>query len=187
MGGKLNETFEDGARRYLDRLDEGASVREALDAGQDVVHHPAVIAAATEMLATDGAIDMKQLALNAGISRASLYRYYPDRQQVEGEIAALALETLVVATAGVDDPSDRLQIAADHLIANPAHAAAVLPLMATVPVEVVARSAELILGDSRFMPWLIGIAAMAAAAHRAGDSAALTELVAAAVEQLRDC
>jgi DNA-binding phage protein len=91
------DEFAADASRFVDDLNDGAPIAVALDAANDVVHHPDVIAAGTAMLANGGTIDMKQLAADAGMSRASLYRYYPDKVKVEAEIAGTGNEGMVAA------------------------------------------------------------------------------------------
>src|SRR5690606_28672853 len=73
------EDFAAEAERYVDELKTGVPIAKAIESVNDVVHHPDVVAAGVAMLASDGSIDMKRLATDAGISRASLYRYYPDK------------------------------------------------------------------------------------------------------------
>lgn len=182
--GPLSSKFDRDAGSYLAALQHGASLSDALDAGQAVIHNQDVLDAAIEMINEDGAIDMKQLAQRAGISRASLYRYYADRRQVEGEVAARALKQLVAEVAPVgDDPVDRCQAAAAFLIDHPGEAAAIVWMAAAVGVDVLAATAELVVGDGNYAPWIIGVAAMSRAANRGGEREQLSAMAAALAER----
>ncbi len=145
-----------------------------------VIHHQGVLDAAIEMINEHGAIDMKRLAERSGISRATLYRYYADRRQVEGEVAARALEQMVreVVLVG-DDPADRCQTAAGFLIAHPGEAAAITRMATEVGIDVLVATAELVVGDGNYAPWIIGVAAMSRAAHRGDEHELLGAMVAA--------
>ena len=126
-------------------------------------------AAAVRMLEATGVIDMKKLAADAGISRASLYRYYPDKLAVESEIAAELAVDMGKAADQHDDFGGKLRAAVEVMLDQPAAAAAIGPVVAAADVEVLAESAKQIVGHPATAPLLVGYAAFAAAAHRRGE------------------
>lgn len=151
---------------------------------QDVNHHEGVLDAAIEMINEAGAIDMKLLAARSGISRATLYRHYSDKDKVEGEIAARTLEQLVAAVAVIDgDIIDRCQRAALFLIDHPAGSSAIVSMAAKVSVEVLVATSDLAVGDGNYAPWLLGIAAMSRTANRGDERQQLRDLVAGLAER----
>ncbi|MEZ5165741.1 MAG: TetR/AcrR family transcriptional regulator [Acidimicrobiales bacterium] len=97
-----HDDFAVQARRFAERLDLGTSFAATIHATTDAHHHPRIVEAATAMLRRTGSLDMKQLAREVGLSRASLYRYYPDKSQLAAEIAALGLDGMERAAAPFD-------------------------------------------------------------------------------------
>lgn len=161
--------FAAEADRFVQDLEAGASIVEALEAANDVIHHPEVVRAGTDMLAATGTIDMKQLAQDAGMSRASLYRYYPDRAKVEAEIAGACVEGMLAAASGHDTPAAKFRAAGRYLVDNPGEAAAVVPFAAMVSVRVLGTTVDTIMGDHCTAPMIVGIAVMAATPGRRDD------------------
>ena len=143
--------------------------------------HPEVVAASVAMLAETGHLDMKQVAAEAGVSRASLYRYYPDRFQLESEIAELGFAAMVAAAAEHEHRRDKLRAAFDFLADQPGYAAAIVAQAATIPASAMTATAEWLTGEAGFAPLIAGIAVMAATpAREPGDR----EVIAHAVERL---
>lgn len=172
------DDFAAEADRFVGELKDGVPIAVALESANDVVHHPDVIAAGTAMLAAGGSIDMKQLAADAGMSRASLYRYYPDKVKVEAEIAGAGLEGMVVAARRHKSVADKFRAAANYLVENPGEAAAVIPFAAMVSVSVLGPTVEQITGDAASAPLIVGIAVMAATPGREpGDENALRRYI----------
>lgn len=167
-GGTLTTEFQASSRRYLDELRNGATVEEAVDTAHLVVHKDEVQAAAIRMLEHTGAIDMKQLAIDSGISRASLYRYYPDKLAVESEIAAALAVKMAAAASQHDDFAAKLRAAVEVMLDDRAGAAALGPVVAAADVAVIAESAKVVVGHPAAAPLLIGYAALVAAADRKG-------------------
>ncbi len=130
------------------------------------------------MINDDGVIDMKRLAEAVGISRATIYRHYSDRRQVEGAVAGRALEQMLpLVLSGGGDHIGRCQIAASFLIDHPAEATAIVSMVEQVGVDVLATTADHLVGDGAYAPWLIGIAAMSRTAWLSGDSAHMHAIV----------
>lgn len=169
LGGTLSTEFESSTRRYLDELRNGATVGQAAGKAELVVHRDDVQAAAVRMLESTGVIDMKQLAVEAGISRASLYRYYPDKLSVESEIAAALAAAMGRAADEHDDVLGKLRAALEAMLDDPAGAAALGPVVAAADVDVVAESSKTIVGHPAAAPILVGYAALTASAHRRGE------------------
>ena len=71
------------------------------------------------MLGESGIIDMKKLAAEAGLSRASLYRYYPDKSKVEAEVARIGIEGMVAAARHEQGVAARFRAAAGYLVDHP--------------------------------------------------------------------
>jgi AcrR family transcriptional regulator len=181
-----NDEFAAEADRFVDDLNDGVPITVALEAASDVVHHPDVIAAGTAMLASGGSIDMKQLAADAGMSRASLYRYYPDKVKVEAEIAGAGIEGMVAAARGEHSVAEKFRAAAEYLIVNPGEAAALIPFAAMVSVSVLGPTVERITGDGASAPLIVGIAVMAATPGRQpGDEDVLRRYIAECAAVLR--
>ena len=168
-GGTLSTEFEDSSRRYLEELRNGGTVASAVDSAHLVVHKDEVQDAAVRMLEETGIIDMKRLAVDSGISRASLYRYYPDKLAVESEIAAALAVAMGEAAAQHTDFGAKLRAAVEVMFADPAGCAALGPVVAAVGADVLAESAKTIVGHPAAAPMLVGFGALAAAAHRRGD------------------
>ena len=178
-------TFEQSTGRYLMALRSGASVGDAIDEATLTHHREAVFAAAVTMLETEGAIDMKRLATLAGISRASLYRYYPDKLAVEAEVAACLVRKMTDAAAPFDKVVDKADAAIGVLLDFPAGAAALGPVVAAADVAVIATSAEVVIGHPGVTPVLVGFAAMVASASRQGQLDDVRAMRAAVIEQFR--
>ena len=177
--------FELSTQRYLSALERGATIEGAIGEANLSQHKDQVLDAAFEMLAEDGVIDMKRLAAKAGISRASLYRYYPDKLAVEAEVAATLAARMTRATQHEDNIVDKLRVAIDVLIANPAGAASLGPIVAAAELDVISQSVEVIVGHRAATPVLIGFAAMVASAHRADELDAVRAIRDAVIEQFK--
>lgn len=173
-----SEEFAAEADRFVDDLNDGVPIAIALESANDVAHHPAVIECGTRMLSETGVIDMKRLAAEAGLSRASLYRYYPDRSKVEGEVARIAIDGMVVAAGSEQGAAAKFRAAANYLVENPGEAAAVYPLAAMVSVSVLGAVVERITGDESSAPLIVGIAVVAATPGRKeGDEEVLRRYI----------
>jgi len=180
------DEFAADADRFVDDLNAGVPITVALEAANDVVHHPDVVAAATAMLAEIGALDMTRLASQAGMSRASLYRYYPDKAKLEAEIAGIGIDGMVRAASVHAEPADKFRAAAGFLSRHPGEAAAMIPFAAMASVEVLGMTVEKITGDAASAPLIVGIAVMAATPTRHdGDAQALNRYIDEAAELLR--
>lgn len=178
MADTMKNEFAADADRFVDDLRAGTSIAAALEAANDVAHHPAVIEAGIAMFAEHGSIDMKQLAADAGMSRASLYRYYPDKVKVEAEIAGVCLEGMADAARLHHTPATRFRAAAQYLLEHPGEAAAVVPFAAMVSVSVLGPTVEKVTGDAGSAPMIVGIAVMAATPGRqVGDEAAIRDAI----------
>lgn len=162
----IPDDFAADADRFLADLKAGVPIGEALDAAIAAIHHPDVVAAATAQLAARGAIDMKQLAEDAGMSRASLYRYYPDKTKVEGEVAAVCIEGMVAAARDHDTAASKFRAAARYLVDHPGESAAVVSFAAMVSVQVLGSTADTITGGECAAVMLVGIAVTAATPGR---------------------
>ena len=172
------EDFAAEADRFVEDLNSGVPIAVALEAANDVDHHPAVIECGTRMLRETGVIDMKKLAADAGVSRASLYRYYPDKAKVEGEVARIGIEGMVAATRKERGVAAKFRAAANYLVDHPGEAAAVYPFAAMVSVRVLGAVVEQITGDEASAPLIVGIAVMAATPGRQpGDEDALRRYI----------
>ena len=165
----MGMTFEKSTGRYLTALQHGATVDAALAEATMSQHRDAVFEAAVAMLESEGAIDMKRLASLAGISRASLYRYYPDKLAVEAEVAAAVAQRMTEAAKPFDDIVQRLDAAMGALMAFPGGAAALAPVAAVADVNVIAESVETIIGHVAATPVILGFAALVATASRRGQ------------------
>ncbi|MEM8705649.1 MAG: TetR family transcriptional regulator [Actinomycetota bacterium] len=164
----MGTNFELGTQRYLGALREGAEIGSAIGEAHVAIHKDAVFAAAVEMLAETGVIDMKQLAVRAGISRASLYRYYADKLAVEAEVAGCLARRMAEAAASHERVLDKLRVVIDVMIEFPAGAASLAPVVAEADPDVIAESCRSIVGHPGATPVLVGFAAMIASAHRRG-------------------
>ena len=153
------------SRRFAAEVRSGRALHDALTDAYQHTPHAAVVAAGIAMLDDEGAIDMKRLAIAAGMSRASLYRYYPDRGELIAEIAARGLEELVAVLADHPAPHERLRAVGDFLLANRAYAIAMLEAAETASPEALDVVCELLVGDASFAPWFVGITAMCAGAE----------------------
>ena len=169
LSASSDDRFAGYADQFLDDLNPGVDLAVALDAAREVVHLPDVVAAGRDMLATLGTIDMKRLAGLAGMSRASLYRYYPDRRQLEAEIAGLGIECMVELAASHADAADKLRVALEYLARNPGEAAAMSTLAAMVSVDTIAATVERVTGDGTHAACMLGLAVMAATPMRDAD------------------
>ena len=141
-------------------------MEQAVGAARFIVRKDAVQAAAALMLEQTGTIDMKQLAGAVGISRASLYRSYPDKLAVETSIAADLARRMSAAADRHDGFVDRLQAVIEVLLEDPAGAAALAPVVAAVDFDLIAESAEVLVGRASAAPVIIGFATLIASAHR---------------------
>lgn len=163
MGGRtLKVVSRDRSESFVADVRAGRPFIEALKDGREPTRHPAVAQAALEMLQDSGAIDMKQLATAAGMSRASLYRYYPDRREVIGEIAALGVSDMVLLAAVLSTTPDRIREIGGYMLTHPAHAAAMREMVEFVATDALDAVAEQLVGSAMYAPWLIGLAAMCA-------------------------
>lgn len=165
MGTMSEQRVVNAATTFMQELDTGAPLDDALCSIYSP-GHPEIVAIATEMLATDGAIDMKRLAQRVGLSRASLYRYYPDRCQLESEIAARGAQGLATEAAAQPTRAGKLRAAAEYLVSHPGEAAAMIPLAATVSVDVLRTTTEAITGNPADTAWIVGFAVIAATPGR---------------------
>jgi len=181
-----SDDFAAEADRFVKDLNEGVPIAVALEAANEVNHHPAVVECGTRMLRETGWIDMKQLAQDAGLSRASLYRYYPDKSKVEGEVARIGIEGMMTASRNERGVADKFRASARYLVANPGEAAAVFPFAAMVSVSVLAAVVETLTGDETCSPLIVGIAAMAATPGRLeGDEEVLMRYIDECADALR--
>jgi AcrR family transcriptional regulator len=178
-------TFEQSTDRYLSALQAGASVGDAITEATLSQHREVVFDAAVEMLEADGVIDMKHLAARAGISRASLYRYYPDKLAVEAEVAAALVRRMTAAAEPFDRVVDKADAAIGVLLDFPAGAAALGPVVAAADIEVIATSSEVVVGHRGVAPVLVGFAAMIAAASRRSQLDDVRAMRHAVIEQFR--
>ncbi|MEO0492153.1 MAG: hypothetical protein AAF081_01920 [Actinomycetota bacterium] len=165
----MGTNFELGTQRYLASLRDGAGVQSAVSEANVAIHKDAVFVAAVEMLEETGVIDMKQLAGRAGISRASLYRYYADKLAVEAEVAGCLARLMAEAAADHQQVLGKLRVVIDVMIEFPAGAAALAPVVAEADPAVIAESCEAIVGHPGATPVLVGFAAMISSAHRRGS------------------
>jgi len=181
-----SDEFAADADRFVDDLNQGVPIAVALEAANDVNHHPAVVECGTRMLRETGSVDMKQLAQDAGLSRASLYRYYPDKSKVEAEVARIGIEGMMAASRHARGVADKFRCSARYLVANPGEAAAIFPFAAMVSVSVLGAVVETITGDETCSPLIVGIAAMAATPGRLdGDEAVLLRYIDECADTLR--
>lgn len=178
-------TFEQSTSRYLSALQDGASVRDAIAEGALSQHRDAVFDAAIEMLEHEGTIDMKRLAVRAGISRASLYRYYPDKLAVETEVAACLVTRMTEAAEPFDTVVDKADAAIGVLLDFPAGAAALGPVVAAANIDVISTSAGVVVGHPGVTPVLVGFAAMIASASRRGQLDEVRAMRKTVIEQFR--
>ncbi|MEM9521521.1 MAG: hypothetical protein AAGA37_19580 [Actinomycetota bacterium] len=181
----MGTTFEQSTGRYLSALQDGATVSDAIASATLSQHRDAVFEAAVAMLETDGLIDMKRLASLAGISRASLYRYYPDKLAVEAEVAACLVQKMTEAAAPFDTVVDKADAAIGVLLEFPAGAASLGPVVAAADVDVIATSAAVVIGHPGITPVLVGFAAMVASASRQGRLDEVRAMREAVIDQFR--
>ena len=165
----MSTAFDQSTQRYLDRLRETGDVDAAISVANLSLHRRQVFDAAVAMVEAEGVIDMKRLATASGISRASLYRYYPDKLAVEAEVAAAAAQRMTEAAKPFDDIVQRLDAAMGALMAFPGGAAALAPVAAVADVNVIAESVETIIGHVAATPVILGFAALVATASRRGQ------------------
>ena len=178
-------TFEQSTGRYLSALQDGATVRDAIAEAALTQHRDVVYDAAIEMLETEGTIDMKRLAAEAGISRASLYRYYPDKLAVETEVVGCLVTKMNEAAAPFESVVDKADAAIGVLLDFPAGAAALAPVVAAADLEVISTSAGVVLGHPGVTPVIVGFAAMVASASRRGQLDQVRAMREAVIEQFR--
>lgn len=162
----MGTNFELGTQRYVGALRQGADVAQAVNEAHVSIHKKDVYDAAVAMLERTGIIDMKQLAIDAGISRASLYRYYSDKLAVEADVAGVTAVRMAEAAAQHEHILDKLRSVIDVMIAFPAGAASLGPVVAEADPAVIAASCESIVGHAAATPVLVGFAAMIASAAR---------------------
>lgn len=161
--------FDQSTQRYLADLRETRDIEHAISVANLSHHREQVYTAALTMLETEGSIDMKRLATAAGISRASLYRYYPDKLAVEAEVAAATARRMTEAAAPHEGLVKRLDAAMGVLIDFPAGAASLAPVVAVSDVSVISTSVEVIVGHIAATPVILGFAELVASAHRRGQ------------------
>lgn len=178
-------TFEQSTGQYLSALQDGASVGDAIAGATLTQHRDAVFDAAVVMLESEGAIDMKRLAGLAGISRASLYRYYPDKLAVEAEVAGCLVQRMHDAASTVESIVDKADAVIGVLLEFPAGAAALGPVVAAADVDVISTSAEVVVGHPAVTPLLVGFAAMVASASRHGQLDEVRAMREKVIEQFR--
>lgn len=181
----MGMTFEQSTGRYLSALRSGADVDDAIAEASLIHHREAVFDAAITMLEAEGAIDMKRLASLAGISRASLYRYYPDKLAVEAEVAACVMRRITQAAAPFDTIVDKADAAIGVLLDFPGGAAAIGPVVAAADVAVISTSAEVAVGHPGVTPVLVGFAVLVASASRQGRLDEVRNMRAAVIDQFR--
>ena len=162
----MGTNFELGTQRYVGALRQGADISQAISEAHVTIHKKAVFDAAVVMLERTGIIDMKQLAIDAGISRASLYRYYADKLAVEAEVAGCLAARMAEATAPHELVIDKLRAAIDVMMTFPAGAASLAPVVAEADPDVIAESCTAVIGHPGATPVLVGFAAMIASAYR---------------------
>lgn len=179
----MGTNFEQGTQRYLDALRDGAELSEAMGVARVHIHRDAVFDAAIDMLETTGEIDMKQLAVSAGISRASLYRYYPDKLAVDAEIAGSLAKRAATASAGLTRVPDKLRATIETMIEFPAGAAALGPVVAEAAPDVIAESCRIVVGHRATTPVVVGFAAIIAAAHRRDSMDQVTSIIDTVIAQ----
>ncbi|MEM9204442.1 MAG: TetR family transcriptional regulator [Actinomycetota bacterium] len=181
----MGTAFDKSTQRYQEALERGESIDDAITAASLTQHRRAVYDAAVVMLEADGEIDMKELAARAKISRASLYRYYPDKLAVEAEIAASLVRKMTAAAAEHDDLVDRADAAIGALLDFPAGAAALGPVVAAADLGVISASVEAVVGHPAVTPVLIGFASIVAPASRRGDMDAVIDMRDTVMNQFR--
>lgn len=148
------------SRGFATDVRAGRSLHEALTEAYQHTPHEAVVIAGVEMLAAEGAIDMKRLAIAAGMSRASLYRYYPERTELIAEIAGLGLEELVAAVAEIPVRADRVRCVGEYMLSHRAQTIAMVEMAETASPDALDTVSELLVGDRSLAPWFVGIASM---------------------------
>ena len=162
------------AASFKHDLESGVSLDDALDATHRAGDHRTIVAGAVEMLAADGVIDMKRLAKQVGVSRASLYRHFPDRCQLESEVAARAARGMAAAVDAQPDRPAKLRALAEYLVAHPGEAAAIVRLAAEVRADLLRLATGALTGAAADTAWVLGFAVMAATPGRSdADVAAL--------------
>lgn len=181
----MGTNFELGTQRYVGALRQGADVAQAVNEAHVSIHKKAVYDAAVAMLERTGIIDMKQLAIDAGISRASLYRYYSDKLAVEADVAGVIAVRMAEAAAKHDHILDKLRSAIDVMIEYPAGAASLGPVVAEADPEVIATSCESIIGHAAATPVLVGFAAMIASAARRDMLDQVRDMADAVIDQFQ--
>lgn len=181
MTSDVEHRLADSAKEFIACLERGVPADEAIGVVHSTGRHPDVVSVGVEMLAETGHLDMKKVAAKAGMSRASLYRYYTDRFQLEAEIAALGIESMVAAAASHAHKREKLRAAFEFLVDHPGHAAAIVAQAATVSAGVMGATAEGIAGDAAFAPLIAGIAVLSATPARADDD---VEVIHALIDRL---
>ncbi|MFI6350144.1 TetR/AcrR family transcriptional regulator [Streptomyces sp. NPDC050560] len=81
----------------------------------------AIVAAATELTLGDGPISLARVAQRAGVSRATLYRHFPDLPTLGLAVARGVWrepEEVLAPLAGVTEPVARVRHAAGYLLAT---------------------------------------------------------------------
>lgn len=160
--GTLNVAQRARSERFAAQIRSGRPLREALEEGITGVHNDAVFDAALGMLAVEGSIDMKRLAAQAGMSRASLYRYYSDRSELMGEIAGVGFAEMVALLETVESRCERVRVVGEYMLSEPSKTIAMLEMAANASTEVLDAVAELLVGNDTHSPWFIGLASICA-------------------------
>jgi len=158
----MNSVLKARSDQFASEVRGGRPLQDTIEELSEHVHHDAVIEAALEMLGREGNIDMKRLATAAGMSRASLYRYYPDRGELIAEVAGIGFEGLVSYVNGVSGAAQRIEAVGDYMLAHTAETIAMLEMASSASADALDAAAELVFGDSDSAPWLVGIASMCA-------------------------
>ena len=160
--GTLSVEHRDRSTRFAAEVRSGRPLREALEEANRSEHHDAAVAAALVMLETEGSIDMKRLAAAASISRASLYRYYPDRGELIAEIAGVGFAEMVGRLDGIESRGERIRLVGEYMLAESAKTIAMLEMAASASTEALDAVSELLVGNDTHSPWLIGLASICA-------------------------
>jgi AcrR family transcriptional regulator len=160
--GTLNVVQRARSERFAAEIRSGRPLREALAEGTPGVHNDAVVDAALRMLAIEGSIDMKRLAAEADMSRASLYRYYSDRSELMAEIAGVGFAEMVARLDGVESRCERIRVVGEYMLAEPATTIAMMEMAVTASTEALDAVSELLVGNDTHSPWFIGLASICA-------------------------
>jgi AcrR family transcriptional regulator len=75
----------------------------------------AIVESALEVLSRDSAASLATVALRAGVGRATLYRYFPTREDLVRELCRRALAETDAATAGLLERADGPRAALEAL------------------------------------------------------------------------